>query len=37
MDAQFVTQMDGEQHARVRRLLIAGRSRRGGSSSSRPA
>src|SRR3979409_543066 len=22
MDAQFVTQMDGEQHARVRRLLI---------------
>src|SRR3979490_3486937 len=22
MDAQFVTQMDGEQHARVRRLLM---------------
>ncbi len=28
MDAQFVTQMDGAQHARVRRLLISGFSSR---------
>ena len=35
MDAQFVTQMDGEQHARVRRLLMPAFSSRRSSSSRR--